>query len=186
MAEDFEVGGPLPEESSNRTFVIAAAGLGALLVLSIVCLAVYALVISPRQRQASEATRAAQAIEIDLQNTAVAQTQTAEAIGATDTPEPTATDTPEPSVTPTQVVVLPSDTPTPFLTLPTMEPQTATAAAQATLAAMGGGGGTPTPTALPTTGFADEVDMPILLLLGGALLVVIFITRGLRSRSPAG
>jgi hypothetical protein len=51
---------------------------------------------------------------------------------------------------------------------------------------LGGGGGTPTPTALPTTGFADQVDMPILLLLGGALLAVIFIARGLRSRSTAG
>ncbi len=43
MAEDFEVGGPPPEESSNRTFVLAAAGIGGLLVLSLICLGLYAL-----------------------------------------------------------------------------------------------------------------------------------------------
>ena len=71
MAEDFDVGAPLPEESSNRTFVIAAGGLGALLVLSMICLAVYALVVAPRQREA----RATEVIEVNLQNTQQAQTQ---------------------------------------------------------------------------------------------------------------
>jgi len=31
MAEDFEVGGPPPEESSNRTFLYAAGGIGLLI-----------------------------------------------------------------------------------------------------------------------------------------------------------
>jgi len=52
MAEDFDVGGPLPEESGNRTFVIAAAGLGGLLIVSMICLLVYALVLAPLQREA--------------------------------------------------------------------------------------------------------------------------------------
>ncbi|TET84067.1 MAG: hypothetical protein E3J37_04275, partial [Anaerolineales bacterium] len=73
MAEDFEMGGTLPEESSNRTFIMAAAGIGALLVLSMICLGVYALVLAPRQQEA----RATQAASIILQNTEVAQTQTA-------------------------------------------------------------------------------------------------------------
>ena len=184
MAEDFEMGDPLPEESSNRTFIMAAAGIGALLVLSMICLGVYALVLAPRQQEA----RATDAASIILQNTAVAQTQTAEAAEDTPTPIPSVTDTPLPTttITPTQVVVLPSDTPTPFTTLPTLEPLTATAAAQATLDAIAGADLTPTATALPATGFADEAGVPTLLLLGCVLLVVVFIARGLRTRSATG
>lgn len=181
MAEDFEVGGPLPEESGNRTFVIAAAGLGGLLIVSMICLLVYALVLAPLQREA----RATEAVEINFQNTQEAQTQTAEAIQLTPSRTPTASWTPAPSatVTPTLVIVLPTDTPTPFLTLPTLAPETATAAALETLAAGGGGAATPTATALPATGFADEVGLPVLVIMGGLLLAVVFIARSLRSRA---
>lgn len=181
MAEDFEMGGPLPEESSNRTFIMAAAGLGSLLVLSMICLAVYALIVAPKQQEA----RATQAAEIALQNTSVAQTQTAEAAEDTPTPVPSVTYTPAPSatITPTQVVVLPTDTATPFTTLPTLDPMTATAAAQATLDAAAGGA---TPTALPAAGFADEAGIPTLLVLAAVLLMVVFVARGLRTRSAAG
>jgi hypothetical protein len=184
MAEDFEMGGPLPEESTNRTFVMAAAGLGGLLILSMICLAVYALVLAPRQEEA----RATQAALIILQNTEVAQTQTAEAAEDTPTSIPTETNTPLPTVTvtPTQVVVLPSDTPTPFTTLPTIDPLTATAAAQATADAEGGEPATATPTALPATGFADEAGIPTLILFGALLVIVVFVARGLRTRSATG
>jgi hypothetical protein len=185
MAEDFEMGEPLPEESSNRTFIMAAAGLGGLLILSMICLAVYALVLAPRQQEA----RATQAALIILQNTEVAQTQTAEAAEDTPTSIPTITNTPLPTatVTPTQVVVLPSDTPTPFTTLPTIDPLTATAAAQATAGADGGEAtATATPTALPATGFADEAGIPTLILFGALLVVVVFVARGLRTRSATG
>ena len=185
MADDFEVGGLLPEESSNnRTFVMVAVGLGALLILSMACLAAYALWWAPRQ----EAADATQNAEVALQNTSVAGTQTAEASGAEGTVPPTAaeTATPSPTITPTQVVVLPTNTPTEFLTLPSLEPGTATAAAQATLdAEMGGGGGSPTATALPVTGFADEVGMPALFMLSAVLLAVIFVARGIRTRASA-
>ena len=68
MADDFEVGEPLPEESSNRTFLFVAGGLGGLLVLSMICLGVYALVIAPAQQE-----RALQEpTEIALQNTETA------------------------------------------------------------------------------------------------------------------
>lgn len=184
MAEDFEMGGPLPEESTNRTFVMAAAGLGGLLILSMICLAVYALVLAPRQEEA----RATQAALIILQNTEVAQTQTAEAAEDTPTSIPTVTNTPLPTVTvtPTQVVVLPSDTPTPFTTLPTIDPLTATAAAQATADAEGVETATATPTALPATGFADEAGIPTLILFGALLVIVVFVARGLRTRSATG
>ncbi|MGD2162210.1 MAG: hypothetical protein PVH60_08575 [Anaerolineales bacterium] len=183
MAEDFDIGEPLPEESSNRTFVIAAGALGALLVLSMVCLLVYALYLAPRQRE----SRATDVVEVNLENTQEALTQTAEVLEQTPSRTPSPTDTPEPTatVTATQVVVLPTDTPTPFLTLPTLAPETATAAAQQTLdaAALGGGGGaTPTATALPATGFGDEVSVPMLALLGGLLAAVIFAARSLRTR----
>lgn len=188
MADDFEVGGLLPDETSagNRTFVMAAVGLGALLILSMACLAAYALWYAPRQ----QAARETEAVEIALQNTEVAGTQTAEAGGtAEETVPPTVADTatPSPTITPTQVVVLPTNTPTEFLTLPSLEPLTATAAAQATLDAEmgGGGGGTPTATALPVTGFADEVGMPTLFMLAGVLLAVIFVARGIRTRASA-
>ena len=181
MAEEFDVGGPLPEESSNRTFVIAAVSLGGLLVLSMICLLVYALVLAPRQQEA----RATDVVLVNQQNTEEALTQTAVAIEKTPTRTPTGTELPDTTatVTPTLVVVLPTETPTPFLTLPTLAPETATAAAQLTLAAaQGGGGGTPTATALPATGFADEVGIPALALAGGLLLALIFITRSLRTR----
>jgi hypothetical protein len=184
MAEDFEMGEPLPEESANRTFIMAAAGLGGLLILSMICLAVYALVLAPRQQEA----RATQAALIILQNTEVAQTQTAEAAEDTPTSIPTITNTPLPTatVTPTQVVVLPSDTPTPFTTLPTIDPLTATAAAQATADADGEETATATPTALPATGFADEAGIPTLILFGALLVIVVFVARGLRTRSATG
>jgi len=195
MAEDFEVTGGLPEDDENRTFVIAAAGLGGLIVLSLVCLGVYALILQPRQREAA----LQEPTSIVLTNTAVALglTETAEAADFTPVPTeepptrvPSATATESP--VPTQVVVLPTDTPTPFTTLATVAPLTATAAAQMTQTAeaiAGGGGGSPTPapTALPSAGFADDVGLPGLVGLTFLFLVVIFLSRRLRSRTtPAG
>lgn len=179
MAEDFDVGGPLPEESTNRPFIVAAALIGGLLVLSMVCLALYALVLAPRQR----AARATEAANIVVQNTQVALsiTQTAEAEFAPPTGTATRTPTPTSTVTPTQVVVLPTETP--FTTLPTLAPLTATAAAEATIAALAGGGGSPTATALPSTGFAEDIGLPNLVLLAAVLLAVIIVARQVRSRA---
>ncbi|MFQ5921217.1 MAG: hypothetical protein ACE5M4_00090 [Anaerolineales bacterium] len=188
MAEDFEVTGGLPEDDENRTFVIAAAGLGGLIVLSLVCLGAYALIWQPRQREA-ELQRPT---NILLTNTAEALslTQTAEAEDFTPVPtEPPPTFTPSPTDTdtpvPTQVVVLPTDTPTPFTTLPTVAPLTATAAARLTQTAeaIAGGAGSPTPTALPVTGFADDVGLPGLAGLAALFLAAIFFSRRLRSRT---
>ncbi|MEW6566879.1 MAG: hypothetical protein AB1449_01695 [Chloroflexota bacterium] len=181
MADDFEVGGPPPEESTNRPFIIAATLIGGLLVLSMICLALYALVLAPRQR----AARATEAANIILENTqvALAITETEQARWTTPTLTPTRTPPPSPTRTPTQVVVLPSATPT--QPVATVDPLTATAAAQATIAALAGGAGTPTATALPETGFADEVGVPSLLMLGAVLIVVVFAARRLRMRTSA-
>ncbi len=195
MADDFEVGGATPEDSENRTFVAVAAGLGGLIVLSLICLGVYALVLQPRQRQAAES----RPTEIMLTNTAVALglTETAEAGLATPTPEPSntprPTSTPRPSNTPTQVVVLPTDTPGPSstpLSLPTVD-QTATAAARLTQTAEAIAGAEtatprPTATALPTTGFGEEAGLPGLAGLAAVLLAVIFLSRRLRTANTSG
>jgi cytoskeletal protein RodZ len=177
MAEDFEVGAAPPEESSNRTFLLAAAGIGGLLILSMICLAVYALFLAPRQREA----RNQQATQIVLENTRVAQslTQTSQAARPTATSTVTRTPSPTATRTPTQVVVLPTNTP--FTTLATLAPLTATAAAQMTALALQAL--TPTATALPSTGFADEVGIPGLLLVGALLVVVVVLARRIRMSS---
>ena len=66
----------MSKEPGSRTFQIAAAGLGCLIVLSLVCLGVYALILQPQQREAA----LPRPTDIVLTNTAVALglTQTAE------------------------------------------------------------------------------------------------------------
>jgi hypothetical protein len=180
MADDFDFNDSSPEEQSNRTFLMAVAGIGALLVLSMICLALYALVLAPAQEQ----RRIAQATEIIIENTQVAAelTETAEAERATPTSPATQTSTPlvVDSPTPTQVVVIPTSTSTPFTTLPTAVILTETAAAQQTIDAGAQLTPTPTATALPSTGFADEVGLPSLLMVGGLMVVVILFARRLR------
>ncbi len=75
---------PPPEESSNRTFIIVAAILGGVTLLALLCIAVYALVILPRQRSQRETEIA----RLNAQNTqvALALTQTAAARAFTATP----------------------------------------------------------------------------------------------------
>ncbi len=183
MADDFEVGGPPPEESSNRPFVIAAAVLGGIMLLSIICLGLYALVLAPRQR----AARATEAANIILQNTQVVigMTQTAGALQPSFTPPPTRSLIPSNTPTATRVIVLPTNSPTSTTAPPsTAGPLTQTAAALSTLNALATAATrTPTATALPTTGFGDEVGIPNLLLLGAGLVVVVFLARRLRSRA---
>ncbi|HLE23077.1 MAG TPA: hypothetical protein VI701_02130 [Anaerolineales bacterium] len=180
MAEDFEVGGPPPEESSNRTFLYAAGGIGLLILISIGCLAGYALFLAPRQAEG----RQTQLTQIAAQNTqtSLEVTQTAGARFPSPTSPATNTVTPAPTntVTPTRVVVVASATPT---TAPvTLDPAQQTAAALATRQAM-----TPSPTvtALPTTGFADEGGFPALLVLAGALVAVVIVARRMRMRPVA-
>ncbi|MGH2621093.1 MAG: hypothetical protein ACRDHG_11075 [Anaerolineales bacterium] len=197
MADDFEVTSAPLEQGENRTFVIVAAALAALIILSLICLGVYALVLQPRQRQAA----IERPTEIMLTNTAVAVSLTEAALEQIATRTPLPTNTAQPSATsrptstasptPTPVIVLPTNTPTPtpFTTLATVGPETATAAAQQTATALALGGGaatptrTPTPTALPTTGFGDEVGLPGLAGLAAVFLAVIILSRRLRTRT---
>jgi hypothetical protein len=176
--EPTEAGETPPEESSNRTFIIVAASLGAIMLLTLVCIALFGLVYLPRANQAKQ-TEVAQ---VYAQQTvmAISVMQTNEALKATLTYTPTAIPTkPKPSPTATQVIKKPATA----TSTTQANSATLTVAALYTKAALTQTALAPTATALPTSGFADEVGLPGLLALGGALLVVIFLARRLRTAS---
>lgn len=184
---------PQPSGSNNRTFIIAVAVLGGIFLLVLVVMAVFALLVLPNRR----AEREGQVATINAQNTAtviavtqqalalMVQTQEATKFAPTPVP-PTATATAKPTNTP--VVAVATDTPEP--PPENLDPRTATvvalltqaAEAQTTQTAM------PTSTALPNTGFGDEIGIPGLGLIGltVVLLVVIFLVRRMRSNPLGG
>jgi hypothetical protein len=178
---------PLKEESSNRTFIIAAGILAGVVFISIACMAAYALIILPRQKAAT----AAQEATIQAQNEQVAQamTQTVEATGWTPTtlpsPLPTATKPFTPTLSPTPVVahVTAAVTAAAVTATATLNPldliATQAAIANKTATAMVAA------TALAKTGFADEFGLPGLAIMAIALVVVILLARRLRAR-PSG
>ena len=144
---------PPEEESSNRTFVIAAAAVGGLLVLSMICLGLYALVVAPTP---AAGRREPQATQIVIDNATMAAGQTATAAGAGPDQAPTRhrRRARRPSTRSRRRRWWWSPPTRRSAPSATIDPGIATAIAQATLAAaQGGGGGTPTPTALPATGF---------------------------------
>jgi cytoskeletal protein RodZ len=166
-ADDLSNFDPPPEESSNRTFLVAAGILGGIVLLSIACLAGYALLVLPSQRAGQQEAATAQAVQ--NQQVAQALTATAEALSF-----PTATATPLPTQTP--VLAQPTSAGT-----GTADPATATVAAALTQAALAQLTHVPTSTALPATGIADEYGAPGLVIAGMALIAVIFLARRLRS-----
>jgi len=167
---------------SNRTFLIVAGVLGGILLIALLAIAAYAVLYLPG-RDTGQQTQVA---EINATNTAVAEEAQLTAIAKQVTMTPTFTATLPPTETPT---LTPSSTSTPVLA-PTNTPDpvddpsaTETVAALLTQQADGGGlDATPAPTAtaLPDTGFADEFGVPGLLLISGALLVIIILSRRLR------
>ncbi|MBN1305482.1 MAG: LPXTG cell wall anchor domain-containing protein [Anaerolineales bacterium] len=165
---------PLPEESSNRTFIMVAGGMGALMLLVLACIVIYMFVIKPGQtatqlsQQDQQATLDAQNLQINQALTATAQAQ----------PLASATVTITPSQTP--VVAQPTDTPIP----PTDDPATATVAALQTQVAQSTQTIVFTTTALPNTGLADDIGIPGIVGILVVLVAVILITRRLRT-SPA-
>ena len=172
--EDVELEDELePEESSNRTFLLVAGILGGILILSLVFVAVYAMVFLPRSRSA----QATQEAEIFAQNTEVAMwaAMTADAQSWTATPAATSTQAPN-TATP---VIAPTDTPVLEKAAATADPRTATVAALLTQQALNL---TLTPVSeLPDTGFMDNVGVTELVALAASLVLVIFLARRLRS-----
>lgn len=175
--DDFEDSESQDESDGNRTFWLVAGILGAVLVLALVCMVVYAMVFMPQRRDA----QSTQAAEINIQNTSVAEAAAMTAQAQAWTYTPTVTDTQEPvTATPSQTPVLaPTDTPE-SATEATQDPRTATVSALLTQQA-GGLTTTPTTTQLPDTGFADDVGIPGMIALAAALVVVIFLARRLRT-----
>lgn len=202
MLDDFDLDMPEEEEpsgtGSNRTFIMIAGGIGALLVLALACMAIYALVIQPRQQEGAEAQSATQTTE--AQQTLVAQSLTETAIvmaqspTATRTLLPSATMEASPTVEMATVEVdLSATSVAPAATIeggPTTDPRTATVQALLTSAAAAqtqaaGSLNTVTPTstlisALPNAGFFDDAGAPALIAVAALLILVILMARRLR------
>jgi LPXTG-motif cell wall-anchored protein len=191
------------QPSGNRSFLIGISVIGGIFVLALVILVGYLLT------RPSNGTAANEAARINLENTRVAQSATDQSraielkatidaakevtntpivvAGATSTPVvavPTATLTPQPTSASTQAKTQSG----------TSAPGTPVSGTPQGTKPVGGGGttpgagtavsGTPSATALPSTGFADQVVLPMMA--GGAvlLLFVIFIAR--RARLSGG
>jgi hypothetical protein len=164
-----------PEESSNKTFVLVAAIIGGIVLLSLVCLAVYGLYYIPRQtaqRNVQQATLVAQNLQVDQGLTEKAVSDMLSLVPAA-----------SPTLEPTQTPVFQAGTPTKQAT---SDPQTATVAAALTQAAQAQltVSGMPTSTALPKTGFFEDAGLPGLAVMAVALVIVILLARRLRT-SPS-
>jgi LPXTG-motif cell wall-anchored protein len=181
-----------PEPSrpgGNRNFILAIGILGAISLLTLIVLIVVGLVILPARNSA----RLQQAAVINAGNTATAQAATQlafaqqQTLSVVPTETMTASASPVPSSTPVVAIATATVAPTAGLGTPLsqqdLSARTQTVAALLTQAA----GGTRTPTqrstALPTTGFADEVGLPALIGLAVLLIVVIFLVRRVRMTS---
>jgi hypothetical protein len=175
-----------PEKKpSNKNFLIAIGIVGVIFILALILLLLLGPGLLARQRAAQQE----QAAQINAANTATAMAATAlvQAQQATmvvkTTVAPTAT---RPAATRTPVVVVQQVTqqPTSEATAAGLSPEelATVAALQTQMAVTGGGGGTPAPTAtaLPTSGFADEVGLPMMAGLAVVLVAVILLSRKLR------
>jgi len=173
---------------SNRIFLWVAGLIGGIFVLLIIGLIVFVLL--NRNRLAAQFQE--DAARINAENTAIAQQATE--IAAQEIMRLTEKAMVPPTWTPTVTLVVAQATITPPVVgeidveLDSAE-RTATVAAFLTQVAGGtptpGGTpgaviATPTPTALPDTGFIDDVGLPGLLGLAAALVLVVFIVRRLR------
>lgn len=161
-----------PEENNNRTFLIVAGVLGAIVLLSIGCLAVYALVVLPRQQETARANANAQGTQSAAMAMALTATFESSII-------PTTTMTQLPSPTPVLAQVEPSTTPLP----PTENPATATVAVALTQVA-GAAQNPVTPPAagnMPKSGIADEYGIPGLVVATLILVLVIIVARRMRT-----
>jgi len=180
---------PPPEEKNNRTFLIVGGIMAGLVFLTLACMAIYFLVISPRitaQRNAAQAT-------IEAGNVQAAQQVTLTAKAAIWTP--TLPPTPITLKTSTSVPKTPTVSPTPVIALG-IQAATATAnpamviamQTQLSIQMTSTAGALSTTTlgaqGMPQTGFFDEFGLPSMIILAFALVVIIFLARRMR-KSPA-
>lgn len=174
--------GQLPEESNNnRTFLIAAGILGGIILISVACLGgIFLLNRNTGVQTEALSVAASQTAEAAFSGIGPALTATAEAVI-----EPTAT------LAPTQTLVVnnatatttPDPNTTPQAAAPaagTPAAATATVGAALTQAAIAQLTIVPTTTALPNTGFVDDVGVPGLVVMALAFIIVILMARRLR------
>ena len=168
-----EVADEAPEQSSNRTFILVAVGLGGLFVIGLVCIGLYVLFLAPGRQDSRNATLTA----IASGNEQIATGAVLTAVPFTETPTPTNTSEPTDVILITDTPVfgggitdtpLPTDTegpsPTPSRTPTKIGGSVATAVGgtntavaiagggTATTPAIGGGADTPTPTRISGVG----------------------------------
>lgn len=174
-------GGEAPEpekKPGNRTFLLAIGVLGVIFILALILL----LLVAPKYIAQQNQQRQEQAAMINAANTATAAAATAARQQQLATAVKTAippTATPAPTKTP--VVVVQVNTPTQQLSAAELA---TVSALQTQMAGTGGGAAATTPqatsTALPTTGFADEVGLPGMAGLAVVMVIVILLARKLR------
>jgi hypothetical protein len=178
--EDF-IEEPAPKPSNNRNFYIAIGIIGFMTVVILVVLVIVATMVVPAQN----AKRNAEAAHIYAANTAtsIAATQQEATQQFLRTPSitPTPTNPPLPTATP----VLAQGSPTSATLSAADAAQTATIEAMLTSAPTGGPTTTGTPGNLPNTGFADDYGIPLMVGLTIVFLVIILLSRKLRSSSSA-
>jgi ABC-type antimicrobial peptide transport system permease subunit len=166
-----------PEESNNRTFLFIAGGLGILVLIGL-CAVVGYFFLNNNNAQQTEATAQVQAT-FQQATIVVGLTQNARALAETQAAGATATLPP----TNTPVIAQASLTPS-----PTQNPATATVGAAFTQIAGAAAASTQTTltviatsTALPNTGFADDIGLPGMFAFALAFVIVIFLVRRLRA-----
>jgi len=171
-----------PKRRGNRTFLIAIAIVGIILVVALILLLLVAPKLLANQRLAQQE----QAAQINAANTATAMYATSQAqlAQATKTPTKTVVAAAGGAAVPTKtpVVVIQQNTPMGAGGSGLSASELATVSALQTQMAGRGVLGTPgaTSTALPSTGFADEVGLPMMAGLAIILVAVIVLSRRLR------
>jgi hypothetical protein len=180
VSSEIEEEGGTPEEAGNRTFLIVAGVFGAIVVLSMICLVLFIVFkVVPGNKNNSK-----QATQIALLNQETSRKATVAALEKLWTATPTEKPSPLPaSATPiitNTPVIKPSSTATAPNAL-TMEALYKTATAMKEALGKASPTVTPKATSLGDTGFADQVGAPALLGLAVVLVVVIFLTRRLRT-----
>jgi cytoskeletal protein RodZ len=155
MEDDFNFETISPEEPSNRTFTIVAVALVAIVIITIAGILLWMFVLSPSQQEARD---------LEATETAAALTQAALAQIPTETFTPRPSNTPPPTFAPTNTIQAPAQVST----------ETPTVAPTATVRIV------PTPTALPDTGFGDDVSLLGLVSLGAVLILIALAARQIR------
>jgi hypothetical protein len=202
MLDDFDLDVPEDEEpfeeeseessgSSNRNFMVVAGSLGGLILISMICIALYTFVILPNRDQRTPAQKT-----LAVQQTALSQslTETSQAVAVlppteTETPRPTNTKRPPTETQEVAETPLATASVTPDPGGPTVHPMTATVWAVLTNASLGLTQAanslltitpTVTSTALPNTGFLDDYGPIGMFMVTTLMILVIFMARRLR------